>query len=127
MRNVHYYFLKLFGCLILEGDIPIDIAPFSDGILQEKPHANVYLAFGPAPDLPVDKMAGGSDVEVALLNGQCAFATWFHSVGPLWINVMYARDGERRRGLARAWHPRLGYKSLTLVNFAPDATGEESD
>jgi hypothetical protein len=39
MTNVHLYFLKLFGCMISEAkanghDVPIDIAPFSQAIMD---------------------------------------------------------------------------------------------
>lgn len=102
MLNVHLYFLKVFGCQILEGNIRIDTAPFADAILKGQPHPNVYLAFGPAPSgLPL-RISGSSDVDVAMLDGLCAFATWFYHVGNLWVNVMYAIDGERR-----AWATEL--------------------
>jgi len=103
MLNVHLYFVKVFGCLILEGKIPIDIAPFSEAILQERPHPNVYLAFGPTPAPRAERMAGGSDVHTAMLKDKCAFATWFYEVGNLSVNVMYAIEGEKRDGLLKAW------------------------
>ncbi len=120
MLNVHLYFIKVFGCQILEGKIPIDIAPFSKAILQERPHPNVYLAFRPTPASGIARMAGGSDVVIAMLKDQCAFATWFYEVGSLSVNIMYAIDGEKRDGLANAWHPRFGHKRLTMAAFIPD-------
>lgn len=126
MRHVHLYFVKAFGCQIVEGNIAIDIALFSRAILQDRPHPNLYLAFAPTPkgsDDPV--IAGGSDVHVAMLARQCASATWFDEVGNLSVNVMYAIEGERRSGLTHAWHPRLGDKHLVMATFAPDQVGEE--
>lgn len=121
MRNVHLYFVKAFGCQIVEGDIPIDIVPFSRAILDGRPHPNLYLAFGPTPKEPGEPViAGGSDVHVAMLGKQCAFATWFYEVGSLSVNVMYAIEGERRQGLTQAWHPRFGHKRLVMATFAPD-------
>ena len=117
MRNVHLYFLKLFGCQILDGKLPIDIEPFSEAILQERPHPNVYLAFGPTPNRPVASIAGGTDVYVAMLKDKCAFATWFYEVNNLSVNIMYATLGEKREGLINAWHPRFGHQTLTLKSF----------
>ena len=98
MRFVHLYFAKLFGCQILEGGIAIDIAPFSKAILEEKPHPNLFLAFGRTPANPlVPVLAGGTNVHAALLNGKVTFATWFYEVGSLRVNIMYAADGERKR------------------------------
>ena len=122
MRNVHFYFLKLFGCQILEGKMPIDLLPFSEAILRERPHPNVYLAFGPSINPSSSLMAGASDVHVQSLNSQCVFATWFYDVGNLSVNVMYARDGEKRDGLLRAWHPRFGYQELVMTAFLPPET-----
>jgi hypothetical protein len=116
MRNVHFYFLKLFGLLILEGDLPMEIAPFADALLRERPHPNVYLAFGPAPDEP---RVGATNVECLLLpDKRCAFATWFYEIDNLFVNVIYAIDSEmRREGLRNAWHPRLGARRLVMKDF----------
>lgn len=117
MLNVHLYFLKLFGCQIVEGVIPIDIEPFARAILNGKPHDDIYLAFGPTPPGGPADMAGGSDVRVAKLGDKCAFATWFYEVGHLSVNLMYAIPGERREGLVDAWHPRLGCKRIKMKDF----------
>src|SRR5205823_5717191 len=59
MLSVHLYFLKLFGCQIVEGSIPIDIESFARAIRDGKAHHDVYLGFGPtAPGGPAN-MAGG--------------------------------------------------------------------
>lgn len=120
MLNVHLYFLKVFGCQILEGNIRIDTVPLADAILKGQPHPNVYLSFGPALSGLPARLAGSSDVDVAMLDGTCAFATWFYQVGNLWVNVMYAVDGERRDGLVQAWHPRFGCKRILMKDFVPD-------
>lgn len=126
MRHVHLYFVKAFGCQIVESNIAIDIVAFSRAILQDRPHPNLYLAFGPTPkELGEPVIAGGSDVHVAMLGTKCAFATWFYEVGNLSVSVMYAIEGERRRGLTHAWHPRLGHKRLVMATFAPDRVGEQ--
>lgn len=119
MRHVHLYFLKLFGLKIVEGGIPIDIRQFADAILHDRLHPNVYLAFGPRPAGDDDDraIAGGSDVQTALLQGRTAFATWIHHVGNLWVEVMFAVDGEKRHGLEGAWHPRFGHKRLKMRTF----------
>ncbi len=46
MRNVHLYFTKLFGCLVVEGGIPIDVAPLAEAIMSGQPNPYLYLAFG---------------------------------------------------------------------------------
>ncbi len=116
MRNLHLYFVKLFGCQIVEGDIPIDIASFAKAIIEGRPHPNLHLAFGHISNLPV-AVAGGSDVHADLLTGQVVFASWIYQVGDLCVNVMYAVPGENRQGLQVAWHPHAGSKRLSFSKF----------
>ena len=115
MRSVHLYFTKLFGCLVVEGGIPIDTAPLAEAITSGQPHPHLYLAFGKL-EMPL-KMVGGSDIVAALVDGKVAFATWFYNVGDLVVNVMYALPGEQRQGLAVAWHPRMGAQRLRCTRF----------
>lgn len=115
MRLVHLYFTKLFGCLVIEGEIHIDTAPLAKAIMGGQPHPYLYLAFGQLA-MPIE-MAGGSDVHAELLGGRVAFATWFYNVGDLAVNVMYAIPGERRQGLEVAWHPRMGAQQLRFTRF----------
>lgn len=116
MLYLHIYFVKLFGCQVVEGRMPIDIAPFSKAILEGRPHPNLFLAFGHLPNMPV-MVAGGSDIQADLLNGQVAFASWLYQVGDLCVNVLYAVLGERRQGLNVAWHPYMGCQRLPFTTF----------
>lgn len=119
MRNVHLYFVKIFGCHILEAAIPIDVATFSNAILNEKACPYVYLKFGRDPLLNDNAMTGMSDIESDLRasDGSCAFATWFYFLDGLAVNVMFAADGEKREGLIDAWHPRFGTNKLVVADF----------
>jgi hypothetical protein len=115
MLYVHLYWVKVFGCAVAEGGIAVDLRSLADSILSSRANPNIYLSFG-WMHMPVT-MAGGSNVQVAMLQGVCAFATRFHNIGNLALNLMYAIPGERRDGLIGAWHPRLGAKRLRLKSF----------
>lgn len=110
MLNVHLFFVKLFGCIIVEYDVLIDIEPFAEAILHQKPHREVYIAFGPASGMET----GRSNMEMANLNGKCVYATWFYIVDQVLVNVMYAEQNERRQGLVHAWHPSNISKHLHI-------------
>ena len=100
MRDVNLYLVKLFGGKIMDGNITsLDIKPFSEAILKNRVHPNVYAAFGPAPEEDDNLFASASDVQIAVLNGKCAYAVWIQHIGNLWVRVMYAAEGEKRRGL----------------------------
>ena len=101
MLDVHLFFVKLFGCAIVEHKVPIDILPFSTAILQQIPHPKVFLGFGSSLDMGT----GMTDIETANLNGLCVYATWFYIVEPIAVNVIYSEPSEKREGLVYSWHP----------------------
>ena len=115
MRNVHLYFVKLFGCHIASSNINIDIKGFSQAILSERAHPNVYLKFG------IDRAGrtGSSDVwtSVPSSDGSISFATWYYWIDRLGVNVMFAKEGQKRLGLLQAWHPRSGSNKLAIADF----------
>lgn len=120
MRHVHLYFVKLMGCKIVEGRIPIGLGPFSQAIMNDRLHLNLYLSFGPKPG--TDKViAGGTDVETFTMKdaGICAVAFWIHQVGDFWINVIYAADGHLPPFAHDAWHPRFGGQKIRMSAFTP--------
>ena len=115
MRSVHLYFTKLFGCLIVDGGIPIETDPFAAAIMSGQPHSQLYLAFGHLA-MPLETV-GGSDIAMAQADGKVAFATWLYNVGDLAVRVMYALPGEQRQGLEAAWHPSMGVNRLPFTRF----------
>ena len=115
MRCVHLYFTKLFGCLVVEGEIPIDTEPLAEAIMSGRPYPHLYLAFGHMAMLV--EMVGGSDVSTAQLDGKVAFGTWFYNVGDLAVNVICALPDQKRQGLEASWHPGMGAQRLRFTRF----------
>lgn len=117
MLNVHLYFVKLFGCLIKEGNIAIDLSTFSSALLWDKAHPNVYLKFGLGPTLKTGIAVGNSDIRTINTIDKCVMATWIYYVDWMDVMVMYIEDGQKRYGLKGSWHPRLGTNKITLSDF----------
>jgi hypothetical protein len=118
MLYLHLYFIKAFGCYIVDANANIHIGTFSKSILERKAHPNVYLRFMYDSMSNSTTTAGLSKLECLYYpNGTCAFATWLYSVGSLSINIMFAADGEKREGLIGAWHPRNGTSKLRIVDL----------
>jgi hypothetical protein len=118
MLNVHQFFVKAFGCLVIEGSLPIDISGFADAIMNDRAHPLVHLKFGvPSPSTRVT--AGRSDVWTSppSANGRSNFISWFYDLPHVWVLVMFAAPRERRDGLVGAWHPSAGTKTITLADF----------
>ncbi len=119
MLNVHLFFLKLFGCALLEaaGKIPIDLEPFASAIMRGRAHPDVYLKFGHGPAIvgranlrneqtsdKTHQIAGWS----YLLDGfevQVLFAKSIASIISEWVKATHA------------WHPRLGTNKLIVADY----------
>ena len=120
MLNVHFYFLKMLGCAIVDGKLPFPIADFSNAILKQKAHPHFYLQFGFAP-LPGGKaMVGASNPEglQRVHDGAIGLLVWIYNVNQLRVAMIFAPDADehwaRKRGL---WHPRDGSKRLLIGDF----------
>jgi hypothetical protein len=114
--NVHLFFLKVFGCQIAEHNVPIDLNVFSEAILKNKPHPNVYIAIAPGIDKKL-KSIGASEITTAQLNGRIVYAVWYYFLDNLSVRVMYSEPGERRQGLVDSWHPGSIQKCLKVTRL----------
>ena len=115
--RVHLFFVKLFGCLIVENSIPLDVGSFSRAILNNTAHPKVHLAVSPYTDGIASGCAGYSDLDTAQLNGCIAYATWQYILDRFSIRVMYAEPTEHRKGLIDSWHPSTIRKCLRVSSF----------
>jgi hypothetical protein len=113
MLRVHLFFLKQFGCLISEHQIPLALEPFARAILTETAHPKVHIAFW--TDLGPPGRVGRTHVQTAQIHGQIVYAGWFYIVDRLAVNVMYAEPEEHRKGLVQAWHPSAIGKRVVVV------------
>jgi hypothetical protein len=115
MLNVHLFFLKQFGCMIMEGEgkVPIDIAGFSAAIMNGRAHPNVYLKFGVGPP----SVGRAHPYMERTDDWSRQFLSWFYYLDTLWVAIMFATDGEQRLGLANAWHPKDGTNKLIIADF----------
>ena len=118
MLRVHLFFVKLFGCAIVEHKVPIDIGSFSRTILAESAHPHVFIALSPHVDLPGKRSVGYSDLETAQLGGRVVFAVWMYVLDGFSVRIIYAEPSERQRnGLVRAWHPSTVRKCIRVASF----------
>ena len=114
MLGVHLYFLKLFGCLIADNEIPIDLAPFADAILNESPHPNVYLSFLAVSHAGIRQYAAITPVYTEKVAGTIVLANWFYFIGPLAVNVTYALAVRSNTKDVHLWHPSSSDRSIIV-------------
>jgi hypothetical protein len=118
MREVHLYFLKLFGCLIAENSIPLNLAEFSRAIMQATFHPNVYLAFWASHKETSQIHVGRTHVQaVTKNNSHVIYAAWCYVLAHITVNIIYSEPSEFRKGLVHAWHPSNVGKRIRVVSF----------
>ena len=114
MLDVHLFFLKLFGCLIADNAIPLDIRQFADAILNETPHPNVYLSFLAVSHPGIRQCAAISPVQTEKFNEQVGAANWSYFLGPLAVNVTYALAVRANTKEVHLWHPSSSAKCIII-------------
>ena len=103
--NVHLYFVKLFGCRIVENDVPIDIKKFSDCILNARAHDEVCMVVLETPPLTRSKVAGLTEIHAQNIGAITEKAAWIYTVGPVSIRVGYHANSSSRLAWPHVWHP----------------------
>lgn len=119
--DVHLYFVKLFGCRIIEHNVPIDITGFSRAILDRAPHDAVYLTFGPQPEKTGRKCLGLTKIDSTNLNGRSAFTTCSYIIDQVAVNIIYSPICISTEILGNVWHPAgcAAIVKLTYPNIKP--------
>jgi hypothetical protein len=102
MLNLHLYFVKWLGCQIVESKIPISptIDTFSSTIMNQKPHPNIWLAFGISGR---DESLSSSDIGAATFGKQPRaydYLCRIYTVDRLEVRVRFSRVK-----LKDDWHP----------------------
>jgi hypothetical protein len=120
LLNVHLFFLKIFGCIIAEHHVPIDLAPFANALRSGTAHPNVCLAFGPRMGLTQHKFAGMTPIKAVNQGGIPVFASWFYIFGDVAVDVIYSTEIQFMQVIRDFWHPSTASKTLRLSNFKHD-------
>ena len=114
---VHLYFVKLFGCRVVEDGVPIDISSFQAALLRSKSHKNIYLAIGHRPGNVEHKYAGLTPIESLNLNGDSAFATWLYMIDQIAVNIIYVTKYRHPNVMKNTFHPDNFVVNLAIKEF----------
>jgi hypothetical protein len=124
MLNVHLYFVKAFGCLVVKAGASaamIDLSTFSRAILEGRAHPDLYLAVGVPPKISRGPVVSASDPMILMdkRDGSCTLATWFYNVNRACVLVAYAPDavGPIWARKEHLWHPRDGNGDFVVKDF----------
>jgi hypothetical protein len=116
--EVHLFFVKLFGCKIIESGTRIDLNGFSQALLDRKAHPDVCLQVVDATHRAPAIAAQDTDVYTTHnqrreLDG----ATWGYRIHPVGIKVHWIRRGAPLRVSGYAWHPSTSGKIVRLSPY----------
>ena len=95
LRNVHLYFVKLFGCLIDYSDAPIDLEPFRQAILNQSNHPDVWIELIESRQAENFVQLGRSPLEVGTEHGRTRAAFWLYHAHRFSVLVAYLPNGLR--------------------------------
>jgi hypothetical protein len=99
MTRVQLYFVKVFGCAMLDEGLKVDLQTFSDAIINQSCHPDVYLLFCALSGLKLPKYAANSKVS---FNGE--WASFIYSADPISVNIVARSFGPE---MFQAWNPRF--------------------
>lgn len=114
MLNVHLYFLKVFGCIISEHDVPIPIQPFSSCMLEKKAHPEVYMGIGFSEKVRKKNIITLTPIETVKNMNVVHFASWQYWVRDVFVDIMYSIDKKYMKVVREFWHPDNTQKVFSL-------------
>lgn len=117
LRHVQLYFIKLFGCLLKDNDVPLDREPFASALTTGKPHKDIFLKLGFVPR--DEQVVGISNlVTVNRQNSNDILgASWFYEVDNIAIQIIYTPYHKMWEINEGAWHPHQGTGRLLVHDF----------
>jgi hypothetical protein len=117
MLRVHLYFVKIFGCKLLEDAVPIDLSSFSEALLAGTAHREIGLNFVDSPFDEGEAVAFQSDV-YTMRNERGDFdgLTWLYLVHPVAVKISYIKQGARLYVPGYRWCPG---SDDTVIKLSP--------
>jgi hypothetical protein len=116
MLDVHLFFVKMFGCIIAEHDIPINLSTFSNSLLNRVAHPHVRLGFGILSSWNKNK-AFITPVNAVNVKNVVEFASWYYMVRKVFIDVVYSTQEKYIQVASDTWHPNMKGNLIHMSQF----------
>lgn len=114
MLNVHLYFLKVFGCQVVESGAPLPINEIAKSIVCGKAYEHIYIAFGANPAKSTINHSGQTQIHSVNHGNVSVFASWMYVVDKIGVNIVYANQFKDPKVMKNTWHPTTVTKTLKL-------------
>lgn len=94
--RVHLFFVKLFGCKIVEDCVPINLGAFSKALLECCPHPEIAIFIADSIHHGQGILAYDSDVAIMSNQGELHGAMWMYRIDPVAVKVGYIKADAAR-------------------------------
>lgn len=117
MLYVHLYFVKIFGCKVVESRAPIATTSLSEALLSKKAHMDIFIGFAQRPGEVDHKYAALTPINSIDINGISAFATSLYVIDNLAVNLIYAPKIRPTSVMKDTWHPNRPAKVVRIKDL----------
>jgi hypothetical protein len=123
--ELHLYFLKVLGCVIVEQRIPIPIEPLRNALLSGSAHPCMYLVFSDSHPLNCStprRMMGPEDMHAMVdrESGVAHMAYWRYTLQPVSVRICFVAPEFPDRPILAAWRPLA---ANSVVRLGPPVFG----
>jgi hypothetical protein len=116
--SLQLFFIKQFGCMIVQNGVPMDVSEFATCILENKPHPRVFLEFGTGLEDKRVKLVSRSALNTIAFDGKICFAHWIYMLDKVAVRVYFADEHHQKyQILKHAVHPSQPRRRLRIVRF----------
>jgi len=106
-KFLQLYFLKLFGCLLIESKNKILANEFAKSIMDEIPHDDVFIFFVKTRDFIGNSCVGISDLDAVFFDGsELIRAAWVYMVGEMSLRIVYIHPKHGHLEPIKGWNPK---------------------
>jgi len=117
------YFVKIFGCKLLENAIPLDLESLSEALVSGNAHPDIGLNFVDSPFDDGEAVAFQGDLyTMGNGRGEIHGITWLYLIHPVAVKVSYIKRGARLYVPGDRWNPASGN---TVIRLSPFMGGTE--
>lgn len=116
--NCHLYLMKVFGCMIIENKVNLDVQDFAECIKDGKAHNNFYFAIDKHSALKNRSSAGTSYIQAIETNGtkNVVYASCYYIIGRVPIRILYYVSEPNPMIHGKMIHPNKSSKIVKICN-----------
>jgi hypothetical protein len=117
MLNVHLFFVKTFGCKVVESGAQLPVEEFSKAIIDGKSYNYIHIGLGKNFTKSSINHAGQTEIHAVNEGDESVFASWIYVVDKIVVNVIYADKYKNPNVMKNTWHPDSITKILKLKKY----------